>query len=94
MAEGLLSPLSKQHMFDRVYEHMLDLITSGQLRPGDRIKDSEWALKLGISRTPIREAIRKLHQDRLLIELCTGGYEVRRFTPPRPTRAIPVYGST
>lgn len=81
MAEGLLSPLPKQHMFDRVYEHMLDLITTGQVKPGDRIKDSEWALKLGISRTPIREAIRKLHQDGLLIELRTGGYEVRRFTP-------------
>lgn len=81
MSEGLISPLPKQHMFDRVYDHMLDLITKGEIKPGERIKDSEWATKLGVSRTPVREAIRKLSQEGLLTELRTGGYELRRFTP-------------
>ncbi len=80
MVEGQLFPLPKQHMFDRVYEHMLELISTGQIKPGERIKDSEWAVKLGVSRTPVREAIRKLNQDGLLVELPTGGYQIRRFT--------------
>ncbi|OZI53622.1 hypothetical protein CAL25_06520 [Bordetella genomosp. 5] len=80
MSESQLFPLPKQHMFDRVYEHMLDLISSGQIKPGERIKDGEWATKLGVSRTPVREAIRKLNQDGLLIALPTGGYQIRRLS--------------
>ncbi len=87
MNDGHVSLLPKQHMFDRVYEHMLELITSGVIQPGERIKDSEWAVKLGVSRTPVREAIRKLNQDGLLLELRTGGYELRRFTS-RDLRAL------
>lgn len=87
MNDGHVSLLPKQHMFDRVYERMLELITTGVIKPGERIKDSEWATKLGVSRTPVREAIRKLNQDGLLVELRTGGYEIRRFTP-RDLRAL------
>ncbi|YCH32284.1 GntR family transcriptional regulator [Erwinia sp. D4-22] len=72
--------LTKKHMFDRVYEHMLELIMTGVIPPGARVKDSEWAEKLGMSRTPVREAIRKLHQDGLLVDLKTSGYEVRKFS--------------
>lgn len=71
---------SKSHMFDQVYSHLLEQITAGVVQPGERIKDSEWALKFGVSRTPIREAMRKLTQEGLLVSLPNGGYEVRRLS--------------
>ncbi|WP_025140640.1 GntR family transcriptional regulator [Achromobacter sp. DH1f] len=80
MVDNPLFSLPKQHMFDRVYEHMLHLISTGAVKPGERIKDSEWATRLGVSRTPVREAIRKLHQEGLMVELPTGGYQLRKFT--------------
>lgn len=80
MSDSPISLVSKSHMFDQLYEHMLEQITSGGVKPGERIKDSEWATKFGVSRTPMREAIRKLTQEGLLVTLPTGGYEIRRLS--------------
>jgi DNA-binding GntR family transcriptional regulator len=43
-----------------------DRITSGELRPGQRVRVEELAVELGMSPTPIREALRVLQADRLL----------------------------
>jgi DNA-binding GntR family transcriptional regulator len=79
MAEVKLDFVHKHHVFEQVYDHMLAQITSGALSPGNRVKDSEWSVRLGISRTPVREAMRKLSQEGLLKSLPAGGYEVRRL---------------
>ena len=46
-----------------VYQHLLDMILSGQLKPRDRIPETKIAGDLGISRTPIREALLQLAND-------------------------------
>jgi len=46
-----------------VYQHLMGMILSGQLKPGDRIPETKIADELGISRTPIREALLKLASD-------------------------------
>ncbi|ARC38772.1 GntR family transcriptional regulator (plasmid) [Paracoccus yeei] len=43
------------------FEHLLDLIEKGELRPGHRLRETELAARLGISRTPVREALHRLH---------------------------------
>ncbi len=45
---------------DRVQDFIRNRITSGELVPGDRIKEREVAVETGISRIPIREALRGL----------------------------------
>lgn len=72
--------MQKSHVFEQVYDHIVGQITSGALAPGERVKDADWAQRLGISRTPVREAIRKLNQEGLLTALPAGGYEVRRLS--------------
>ena len=42
-------------------EHLLDLIDNGELTPGSRLTETELAQRLGISRTPVREALHRLH---------------------------------
>ncbi|MFM0740584.1 GntR family transcriptional regulator [Paraburkholderia xenovorans] len=70
--------LSKSaHMFDQVHDHLWELIIKGDIKPGDRLKDTEWAGKLGLSRTPVREAMRKLQQEGVLLPLSAGGYQVK-----------------
>ena len=48
------------------YELVLDAIDRGQFRPGDRLVESELAERLGVSRTPIREALQRLETQGVL----------------------------
>src|SRR5512146_2012773 len=49
-----------------VYEHLHRRILSGELPPHSRIKEEEIALLLGISRTPVREALARLEMEGLI----------------------------
>lgn len=64
----------------QVYEKLWDALASGALAAGDRLKDTAWAERLGVSRTPVREALRKLAHDGALDPLGPGGYRVHRFS--------------
>lgn len=45
---------------DVVFNNIRDAITSGELKPGERLLEKQLSEKIGVSRTPIREALRKL----------------------------------
>ncbi|GGB85390.1 GntR family transcriptional regulator [Knoellia flava TL1] len=64
-----------------VYEELLDRIQDMRLEPGRRLNEAELATSLGVSRTPLREALRLLLAEELLEQLPTGGMVVRRLTP-------------
>lgn len=51
---------------DRAYDGLLAAIGAGQLKPGERIRETALAEQLGISRTPIREALQRLARDGLV----------------------------
>jgi DNA-binding GntR family transcriptional regulator len=48
---------------DQVYARLRDLIVQGSLEPGSRIVETEIATRLGVSRTPVREALQRLQQE-------------------------------
>ena len=65
---------------DRVsqaYEEIRDLIVRGRLAPGTRIHETEAALRLGSSRTPVRAALQRLQQEGYV----TGATPGRRARP-------------
>jgi DNA-binding GntR family transcriptional regulator len=49
-----------------VYADLKELIASGRLKPGSRVREIDLAERLKVSRTPIREALRKLESDGLV----------------------------
>ena len=51
---------------EQVANVIRDAIITGQLNPGDRIREKEISEKLGISRGPIREALRQLEEEGLI----------------------------
>lgn len=70
-------PTRSTHLFEQIHEILWDKILRGEIVPGQRLKDIEWAKLLGVSRTPVREAMRKMQQEGILLPLSQGGYEVR-----------------
>jgi DNA-binding GntR family transcriptional regulator len=56
----------------RVYEQLYELIVHGRLPPGARVAEGPLAEALGVSRTPVREALQRLKQERLLVEVGGG----------------------
>ncbi len=65
-----------------VYHRLLDEIRQGRLLPGDRLREAELADRLGVSRTPIREAIRQLEADGLVAHVPRIGASIRRLDYP------------
>lgn len=63
-----------------VYENLKQAIVKGDLGPGSRVVESRVASVLGISRTPVREAIHKLDREGLLRHNKTGGFSVKGLT--------------
>lgn len=53
---------------DRAYATLLDEIQSGLLAPGTVLAETEQATRLGVSRTPLREALGRLASDRLVTQ--------------------------
>ncbi len=65
---------------DVVFQTLRAAILRGELKPGERLMELQLASKLGVSRTPIREAIRMLEQEGLAITIPRKGAEVAKMT--------------
>jgi GntR family transcriptional regulator of vanillate catabolism len=76
----------------RVIVKIREMILHGELLPGQRVREVELASTLGVSRTPVREALPMLAQEGILVQLDTRGFVVREFTPKEIMDAIDVRG--
>lgn len=65
---------------DVVFNTLREAILKGELKPGERLMELQLAAKLGVSRTPIREAIRMLEQEGLAVTIPRRGAEVAKMT--------------
>ena len=65
--------MSKDNLGDFAYKHISDELLNGQLTPGQKISEPALAKKLGISRTPVREAIQRLQNEGLLKQVPSSG---------------------
>jgi len=57
---------------EHTYERLRDLIVRGRIPPGARVREAETALRFGVSRTPVREALLRLLHERYLIPASAG----------------------
>ncbi len=62
------------------YTRLMEEIQSGALKPGDRLTETELADRLATSRTPVREAIRRLEADGLVTHMPRVGAVVRKLS--------------
>ncbi|MBO3443945.1 MULTISPECIES: GntR family transcriptional regulator [Clostridia] len=65
---------------DVVFENLREAILEGKLKPGQRLMEVQLAEQLGVSRTPVREAIRKLELEGLVVMLPRKGAYVANMS--------------
>lgn len=65
----------------QVYQILRNDICSGKYEPGFWLQEKELAEELGVSRSPVREALRQLVSDGLVVEVPNKGVFVKEFTP-------------
>lgn len=58
--------MKNERLSDSVYQYLLNMILNMEIKPGDRIPEAKIASKFGISRTPIRDAMRQLANDGII----------------------------
>src|SRR5262245_34390568 len=66
---------------DRLYEHLRVMIVGGRLLPGEHVVPEQLAQEMGVSRTPILSALKRLTQDSLFEWRSRRGVFVRRLSP-------------
>lgn len=73
---------SRKRLVDDITRQLRDLILEHKIEPGTTLLQTEWAERLQVSRTPLREAFRILEQDGL-VRVANGNrtIEVTRYTP-------------
>nr|WP_245303243.1 GntR family transcriptional regulator [Chelatococcus sp. CO-6] len=74
-------PIARRTLHDEVVTRIRDMITEGQLAPGARVHEGQLGAALGISRTPLREALKFLAREGLIELVPSRGAIVRRFSP-------------
>lgn len=74
--ERLSSGEGARTLGDRVYDQLLDSIMNGDIPLGARIGESDLAQRFGVSRGPLREAIRRLEERRIIVRTAHVGARV------------------
>ena len=78
-----LDPAEAQTIADSALQRLTEVILSGELKPGAKVSEPELARRFGISRAPLREAIRRLEERSVLTRAPRLGARVVVLSPAR-----------
>lgn len=70
----------RENLDQIVYERLKTMIIERDLKPGDKIYQEKLAHELGVSRTPLVNALKKLEHEKLVTAISRRGYFVRYFS--------------
>lgn len=78
-----MAPIPRRTMAEEVGERIIAAISYGEMKPGDRVVEQDVAEALGVSRVPVREAIRRLEAQGILTPSRRRGSSVAVFDQKR-----------
>jgi DNA-binding GntR family transcriptional regulator len=91
--DDVIEPVNRRSLHDELVERIRDMIIEGQLAPAMRIHEGQLGKALGVSRTPLREALKFLASEGL-VELVPGrGAVVRKLTQKDVRDMLDVLGA-
>jgi len=87
---ALPRPIARRVLREEIKEYLIDAILRGALKPGDRIVETRIAHELGVSQTPVREALRDLELLGFVTSEPFRGTRVRAFTHEELVQIYPI----
>ncbi len=69
----------KDNLNEKAYAFVTDMLTRGELKPGQKLSEPSLAAACGVSRTPMREAVRRLVEEGVLYQVVKSGTYVTGF---------------
>ena len=82
LREGKATPPARGKRVTSAYQQLRELIVHGRLAPGSRIMEADLANRLGVSRTPVRDALRSLQQEGFVACDSVAGVKARLVVAP------------
>ncbi|MCB1482103.1 MAG: GntR family transcriptional regulator [Rhodobiaceae bacterium] len=86
-------PIERRTLYDELVERVRGLVVEGALQPGEKIPERELCERFGVSRTPLREALKVLASDGLVQLTPNRGATVARLTVEDLEDVFPVMGA-
>ncbi|MGH2812539.1 MAG: GntR family transcriptional regulator [Actinomycetota bacterium] len=80
----------KSTLVEQIYQQVLDAIVGGELAEGAELNQVTLAKKFGVSRIPVREALQRLHAERLLNAQPFHRYTVRTLSAPELNELVEI----
>lgn len=85
--------IQRLNLRDQVREELLNWLADGRLPPGQRLEEERISRALGVSRTPLREALTSLASDGLVEAVPRRGFRVPKLSAERVRNLHPVVGA-
>ena len=85
--------LLRYNLHDALVAGIREMVVAGALRPGDKVPEQELCQRFGVSRTPLREALKVLAAEGMLQLLPRRGAIVARVSPEEIDELFPVMGA-
>lgn len=83
----------RRSLHDEIVVRLRDLIMDGELKAGDKINEAELCLRFGVSRTPLREALKALAAEGLVVLSPNRGAAVAQITEADIDELFPILGA-
>lgn len=85
--------ISRRSLHGELVDLLHDMLLDGELRPGDKINEQALCTRFGVSRTPLREALKVLASNGLVILSPNRGASIARISPQEIDQLFPIMGA-
>ncbi len=82
--------IKNQLLRDQIYEYIIDMIKNGEVEPGQKLAEQSICNALGVSRTPVREALTRLAAEGIIDKIPRHGFSVRSASRKEKTDSYAV----
>lgn len=86
------APILRRNLHDELAVQLKDMLTRGELKPGEKISEPTLCERFGVSRTPLREALKVMAAEGLIILSPHRGARVARISPEEVNEIFPIMG--
>src|SRR3546814_17262975 len=93
MSIEVLAPIQRRPLHNELADRLRHMIVEGELAPGEKLAEKELCQRFGVSRTPLREAMRVLATEGLVLLTPTRGCTVAKLTLADLDEAFPLMGA-